>query len=106
MKYRVEISPSALADALAAYDYIAIDAPTVAERWYDGLLAMVDSMGEMPRRFAKAREHGLVKGDLRQAIYRPYRIIFTIEKATVRIHAIRHVARDRLRRRDVRDLLG
>lgn len=102
MVFRVSISPSAVAQAVAAYEYIAADAPLVAERWYDALLSTVDSLAKMPRRHARAREHGLIPGEFRQALHRPYRIVFQIVGDEVRVLAIRHTARDRMKRRQLR----
>lgn len=102
MSFRVEISPSALADALSAFDYIRADAPLAAERWFDGLLKLIDSLETMPRRFGYAREHGRVPGELCQAIHGSHRVIFSVGQAVVQVHAVRHVAQRPLTKRQTK----
>ena len=104
MAYRVNASGPAKKDVKAAYEWIAEDYPDLAEEWYKGLIAAVNSLDEMPRRCPAAREQRKYKRELRQLLYgkgkSAYRILFTIqpgeedgEDGVVRIVRIWHTAR-------------
>lgn len=94
MTFRVEIAPSAIAEADAAYESIAAGSPAAAARWLDELANAVASLGNMPRRHGFAREHGRVSYELRQFRHAPYRILFTIVEDVVRVLHVRHQAMD------------
>jgi len=81
-----------------ALEFIAGQASVdVALAWYAGLEAVIDGLREMPLRYPLARENGLFPDvELRQAIYKSHRLIFTIRKRTVHVLHIRHVAQNRL----------
>lgn len=97
MTYRVEISKPAIEDALAAYAFIAKDSPTLAERWYLGLMDAIDALEKYPRRCRRATEADEFTVELRQLRYKSHRILFTIEGHSVRVQHVRHAARRRLR---------
>lgn len=101
MSFRVEIAPSAIAEADAAYDSIAVGSPAAAERWLDELSDAVASLASMSRRFGFAREHGRVSYELRQFRHAPYRALFTIVGSTVRVLHMRHQAMDDIPSRDL-----
>ncbi|WP_309476429.1 type II toxin-antitoxin system RelE/ParE family toxin [Scytonema millei] len=71
-----------------------------ASQWYEGLLRVIESLSEMPKRCSLAREDRYFSQEIRQLLYgkgrNSYRILFTIiennEAATVRILHIRHAA--------------
>ena len=93
MKFLVEISPFAIQNAVAAFEYIALDSPDRAVAWYQGLIAAIDTLSSLPRRCRKAPESEALTVDVRQLMYGSHRILFTIEGDRVRVHAIRHAAR-------------
>lgn len=101
MKYRIEISSTAEAEADKAFLQLSqITSPEKASQWYAGLLRLIQSLSQMPKRCSLARENDYFSQEMRQIIYgkgrNAYRIIFTIieekEVSTVRILHIRHAA--------------
>ena len=99
MKYRIEISSVAEAEADSAFLRLSqITSPTKASQWYSGLLQAIESLSQMPKRCLLARENQYFSQDIRQLLYgkgrNSYRILFTIvegqEVSTVRILHIRH----------------
>jgi plasmid stabilization system protein ParE len=112
MVYKVELTPRAAADADRAAEYIRHFAPEAAARWLDGLIQTVLSLEEMPRRCPLAPEAETLGVELRQQLYGKrsgmYRIIFCVYEEqpvpVVRVVAIRHAARDRLKTEDLIEL--
>ncbi|WP_016949450.1 type II toxin-antitoxin system RelE/ParE family toxin [Anabaena sp. PCC 7108] len=101
MKYRIEISSTAEAEADKAFLQLSqITSPEKASQWYAELLRLIESLSQMPKRYSLARENDYFSQEMRQIIYgkgrNAYRIIFTIiegkEVSTVRILHIRHAA--------------
>jgi plasmid stabilization system protein ParE len=99
MKYRVEISSVAEAEADGAFLSLSqLTSPAKASEWYGGLLEAIESLSAMPRRCPLARENEYFSQEIRQLLYgrgrASYRILFAIleteEVATVRILHIRH----------------
>jgi plasmid stabilization system protein ParE len=92
MKYAVVVTPEAEANIAAAYEYIAERSPMNAAAWLHALYKQIDGLEEFPRRFGQAREQPYVSGEIRQAIVKSYRIIFTIDDAfgTVHVVYVRH----------------
>lgn len=101
MKYRVEITDTAAADAEAAYLWIRSQSPDAADRWFNGLYAAIDSLETFPARCGLAPEAEDAEVEVRQLLYgrRPhvYRILLVIRGTTVFILHIRHGARLPLR---------
>ncbi len=96
MAYRVEISPSALADAEAAFLWIQKDSPQKAEEWYNGLVDAILSLESFPNRCPIAAESIDVGREIRQLLYKKHRIIFGVTDDVVQVFRVRHAARDRL----------
>lgn len=101
MKYRIEISSTAETEADKSFLQLSqITSPEKASQWYAGLLRLIQSLSQMPKRCSLARENDYFSQEMRQIIYgkgrNAYRIIFTIieekEVSTVRILHIRHAA--------------
>jgi plasmid stabilization system protein ParE len=105
MKYRIEISSVAEAEADGAFLRVSqITSPQQASQWYAGLLAAIDSLSTMPKRCLIARDNEYFSNEIRQLLYgkgrNSYRILFTIVEgesvSTVRILHIRHAAQQTL----------
>jgi plasmid stabilization system protein ParE len=105
MKYRIEISSIAEAEADRAFLHLSqIISPTRASQWYAGLLQAIESLSQMPKRCLLARENEYFSQEIRQLLYgrgrNSYRILFTIlegeEVSTVRILHIRHASQQTL----------
>ncbi len=90
---KVKIDDDAWHDALQAFHYIRNRAPLNAERWLQGLYDAVQSLEIMPQRCALARENEFFDEELRQLVFKSYRIVFTIRTDTVHILFVRHTAR-------------
>lgn len=105
MKYRIEISSVAEAQADSAFlRLFQVTSPTKASQWYAGLLQAIESLSEMPKRCSLARENQYFSQEIRQLLYgrgrNSYCILFTIvegkEVSTVRILHIRHATQQTL----------
>jgi plasmid stabilization system protein ParE len=101
MKYRIEISRMAEAEADGAFLRLSqVISPTKASQWYSGLLQAIESLSQMPKRCSLARENKHFSQEVRQLIYsrgrNSYRVLFAIldDQAipTVRILHIRHAS--------------
>ena len=101
MKYRIEISSVAEAEADSAFlIFSQIASSAKASQWYAGLLQAIDSLSEMPKRCPLAREDRYFSQEVRQLLYgrgrNSYRVLFTILEAknlsAVRILHIRHAS--------------
>ena len=86
MAYRFEIAPQAMADAEAAYNWIARDSSSRADRWYRGLFDRIATLPTYPRRCPLAPESEAFGEEVRQLLYRRrrsvYRILFTVHRGS------------------------
>lgn len=101
MKYRIEISSVAEAEADGAFLRLSqVTSPTKASQWYSGLLQAIKSLSQMPKRCPLARENEYFSQEIRQLLYgrgrNSYRVLFTIlesqDMSTIRILHIRHAS--------------
>ena len=101
MKYRIEISSMAEAEADNAFLRLSqVTSPIKASQWYSGLLQAIESLAQMPKRCPLGRENQYFSQEIRQLLYgrgrNSYRILFTIldeqNVSTVRILHIRHAS--------------
>jgi plasmid stabilization system protein ParE len=92
MKYTVIVTPEAQSNISAAYDYIAQQSPRNAGKWVRGLYKNIDRLEAFPRRFGEAREQAHFQEEIRQVVFKPHRIIYTIDDATktVLVVSVRH----------------
>ena len=101
MKYHIEISTVAEAEADTAFLRLSqLTSPAKASQWYSGLLQVIESLSQMPRRCSLARENKYFSQEIRQLLYgrgrNSYRVLFIILEeqhvSTVRILHIRHAS--------------
>lgn len=92
---KVEITALAEADLDTIYLHIREDSPTRAAAWRQGLLQAAQALEEFPLRCPLAPESSDVL-EIRQLLYGPYRVLFTVTRDTVYILHIRHSARESL----------
>ncbi len=101
MTYRIEISSVAEAEADTAFLRLSqVTSSAKASQWYSGLLQAIESLSQMPRRCALARENKYFSQEIRQLLYgrgrNSYRVLFAIleeqDVSTVRILHIRHAS--------------
>ncbi len=110
MEYRFRFSPLAMAEADAAYDWIARNSPARAAEWYRGLFEKIETLRTHPRRCPLARESGAFGEEVRQLLYGKrrgvYRILFAIREDTIVVFSIRHSARQPLSPEEFGDIEG
>ncbi len=101
MKYRIRFTPKAIDSMTAeAHWWAEHHSEAQAWRWYEGFMAAIDTLQDMPTRCAMARESSRVRFDLRELCYgsgsRPtHRALFRIAEGQVVILLIRrHSQRD------------
>src|SRR5215831_3109924 len=86
MTYAIQISDVAQAESDAAYLWISQFSPKRAGKWYDGLLAAIESLTEFPQSCPLARENDRFDRSIRQLLYgrgrEVFRILFTITEPT------------------------
>src|SRR5262245_37801950 len=97
MNYRVVIQPRAQRDIDDAFRWVQQQAPERAARWYNALVAAIDSLQTLPARCGLAPEADIFEKEIRQLLHGKrrgvYRILFTIEGDIVSVLAVRHAAR-------------
>lgn len=102
MKHRVIFQPRALRELEEQYQYIAERSPQMAARWFNRFVSSLEGLANNPERYAVAREAGLVKREIRQLLFGKgrgvRRVLFIVERDTVRILCIRHSAQQDLTR--------
>jgi plasmid stabilization system protein ParE len=102
MVYRVELSPTAVADLERIYEWMAQQSPQTAADWLEGCYRAVVSLEQFPERCSLAIESEALGIEIRQLLYkRKVRILFTLVReaegdGAVRVHRIRHAAQRRL----------
>ncbi len=95
MRYSVEITEAALADAEEYVLFIREQSndDQAAANWWNGLLETVDSLESFPARCPRVPEQRYFAGDIRQFVYESHRIIFELEAELVTVLRIYHGAR-------------
>jgi len=109
MPFQVDLSPSALNDAEAAFLRIQKQAPGMANDWFNGLLLAVYSLENFPNRCPLAPESQEIGLLIRQLLYQSHRIVFIVVPSenddavdgNVQVLRIRHHAQERLKPYDL-----
>lgn len=97
MRHEVVLTQQAEQELHAAADWLVEHAeqPAIAEKWFNGFVALLMSLEKMPARCGLAPEDRHFPCELRQILYgrkRTYRALFTIRENRVVVLAIRHSA--------------
>lgn len=94
--YPVLMTAGAERDLESIYDYIAeFDSPANANHVLDHLLQCIRNLGRFPERGTHPRElSALGIREYRQALYKPYRIIYRILNGQVHVYLIADGRRD------------
>jgi toxin ParE1/3/4 len=87
---RVHWTYTAIAHLLAIYEHIARDAPIYAQRIVDRLTRRSEQIATFPQSGRVVPEYG--SPDIREAIERPYRIIYRIREEQIDVLAVVHSA--------------
>jgi plasmid stabilization system protein ParE len=104
MTYHIIIEPTAEREIRSAVQWKTENAsPTVAARWYNGLIQKIDTRRLHPTRCPLAAENDKFDEEIRELLYgrggkrvHRHRILFTIREDTIYILYVRHTARDEL----------
>ena len=97
--YKVAVSEEASTNIEQACLWIAEADPDAALRWYEGVMAALKGLSNLPLRCPLAPEYrlGLVDQEIRQLLYGrgywKYRILYMVERDRVLILHVRHGAR-------------
>jgi plasmid stabilization system protein ParE len=99
--FRLRVTARAVADADAAYAWIAEHHSAArAERWYQGLFRQMETLTRQPNRCPLAAESERFPEELRELLYgkrgNKYRILFTIRNDDVFVLYVQHAAREEL----------
>jgi toxin ParE1/3/4 len=97
MKHKVLLTPQVKQDIEAAYLYIRADSPEAARRWRIRLRDLIRTLSFFPQRHEIAAEARDCEVELRQMLYGNYRVLYTVDADTVKVHGLRHGARRPLR---------
>lgn len=84
-------NPSALRDLQETAQYIARDSTSAAEHTVQAVLRKADRVGTFPHAGRRVPEIG--RADVRQVLWRSYRIIYWVRASEIRILAVVHGAR-------------
>ena len=107
MTYHVILQRLAVQDLDDAFVWAARKAPVTAARWFDRFQAALQRLDTNPQRCPRAREQHLVDIELREILFgktpNVYRVIFMIDRDTVRVLRIRRAQRRPLTRKQVED---
>ena len=69
-------------------EHIALDNPTAASQWVEGLFKSVERLAKFPKQGRVVPEMG--RSDIRELLYENYRIIYRVESKRVLILTLRH----------------
>ena len=94
MAYTVILEEQARNEIAEAADWIAQCSPQRALLWHFEIEEAAFSLEESPFRCPLAPENELFPEEIRQLIFQPYRILFTVRKTTVHILRVWHSRRD------------
>ncbi|MGH9628748.1 MAG: type II toxin-antitoxin system RelE/ParE family toxin [Bryobacteraceae bacterium] len=100
MAFRVKLTEPAKTDAEALYERLIEAAPLHGPKWYNGLIAAIETLQHLPGRCPHAPENGRFPVEIRHLLYgrKPYvyRVLFTIQGDTVHVLRIRGPRQKRL----------
>ena len=105
MTFTVKLSALATEHIEDAYSWIQETNPGALDEWFNGITNALQSLKNSPYRCSRIPETDEFNQEIRQLIYRKYRIIFTIQDETVYILAVRHTSRKPLQGEDLEAFL-
>ena len=82
----LEWSPLALERVSEIASYIALDKPSAAEAWVDGLFESVERLKSHPKSGRKVPEVGIER--IREIVYGAYRVIYGIDERARKISVL------------------
>jgi len=96
MRFDVRLTPDALADLEEIHDWIALhDSPARAANVEDRILAAIAALARHPHRGSHPRELlALGMRQYRETLFKPYRILYSVERRRVDVYLIADGRRD------------
>ena len=91
-RYRVEITSSAERDAIGIYEYIELESPERAAKWFAEIERQMRTLSQLPTRCPMIPESEEIGAEYRQLIWGMYRTIFRIEGNIVLVVRVIHGA--------------
>lgn len=95
--FDVILTPTAERDLAELHAHLDTHSKRTADQFADGLVRHVEALNIFPNRGAKARERRTKGFDVRQIVYRGYRVLYTVLGPTVFILRVGHGARRTLK---------
>jgi len=111
MTYDLVYTERAIRELNAAADYVAQFAPETAERWFNGFVAVLETLRRDAMIYGPAPESDFCSVDVRQFIYRTKsrranRALYTIRQTSVYILTIRRPGQDLLTEDELRQSIA
>ena len=103
MAFRIELASAAELDIAEAVEYIAMDSPVMAQKWFDDLFLALEHLRQLPLRHVLIPEAADLKRELRSIHHHSHRVIYEVQEATNTVYIARvyHGARKPLMRKDI-----
>ena len=116
MAFRVELSPRAFDDLDEIARYIQQQSSfEQAEEWFNGIMAAIHTLQDMPSRSPVADESAELGQEVRLLLFgkrnRKYKVYYSIRQkapstGTVQVFHVRHWARKSFKTNELRELMG
>jgi plasmid stabilization system protein ParE len=107
MIFQVELTAVAEAQIEQAYQWFRDRNPQYADQWFRGLMNIIATLQEKPKRCTLAVEYEIFPEEVRQLVYgktkNVYRVLFTIRNMTVYVLYVRHSAQAPLTSEDLKN---
>ena len=99
MRREVFLSVTAEQQMHSTAEWYALQNPEIAEAWFNGLVAALESVCDNPEQFSFANEAERLGKSFRQMLYGvgqriTHRVLFSVREDRIVVHQIRHVAQD------------
>jgi plasmid stabilization system protein ParE len=96
MEFQVRLTRSSEQQIEAIYLWLKERNPEYADQWFRGLMNLIATLQDKPRRCPLIKENHSTSEEIRQILYgksrNKYRVIFAIRENTVHIIYVRHSA--------------
>ena len=96
MEFQVKLTRSSVQQIESIYLWLKKRNPEYADQWFRGLMNLIATLQDKPRRCPLVKENYSTSEEIRQILYgksrNKYRVVFAIREDTVHILYIRHSA--------------
>ncbi len=103
MAFKIQLADAAVQDISEFADRIALNSVVEARKWVEGLFREIETLRELPHRYALIPEAGQLKRELRSIHHHSHRVIYEVHDTenTVYIARVYHGARKPITKKDV-----